>query len=154
MAAKDPIKLVCQNRKARHEYQIDEVLEAGIMLLGPEVKSLRDGRANLTDGYAAFQGGEPWLYNVHISPYSHSNDTSRLDPLRPRKLLLHKAESRKLIGKLEERGYTLIPLKIYFRHGKAKVELGLAKGKKLYDKRETLKRRDTERELRRHYDIR
>jgi SsrA-binding protein len=152
--AKDSIKIVCQNRKARHEYQIDEVLEAGIMLLGPEVKSLREGRANLTDGYAAFQGGEPWLYNVHISPYSHSNDTSRLDPLRPRKLLLHKAEGRKLIGKLDERGYTLIPLKIYFRHGKAKVELGLAKGKKIYDKRETVKKRDTERELRRQYNIR
>jgi SsrA-binding protein len=152
--AKDSIKIVCQNRKARHEYQIDEVLEAGIMLLGPEVKSLREGRANLTDGYAAFQGGEPWLYNVHISPYSHSNDTSRLDPLRPRKLLIHKAEGRKLIGKLDERGYTLIPLKIYFRHGKAKVELGLAKGKKIYDKRETVKKRDTERELRRQYNIR
>ncbi|MGQ9499453.1 MAG: SsrA-binding protein SmpB [Dissulfurimicrobium sp.] len=152
--AKDTIKIICQNRKAYHEYQIDEVLEAGIMLLGPEVKSLRDSRANLTDGYAAFKNGDAWLYNVHISPYSHSNDTSRLDPLRPRKLLLHKAEGRKLIGKLDKRGYTLIPLKIYFRNGKVKVELGLAKGKKKYDKRETVKRRDTERELKRQYNIR
>lgn len=151
--AKDAVKIVCQNRKARHEYEIEDVLEAGIVLLGPEVKSLRDGRANLTDGYAVFENGEAWLYNVHISPYSHANDTSRLDPLRPRKLLLHKAEGRKLIGKLDRKGYTLIPLKIYFRNGKAKVELGLAKGKKLYDKRETVKRRDTERELRRRYNI-
>ena len=152
--SKDSIKIVCQNRKARHEYQIDETLEAGIMLLGPEVKSLRNGRANLTDGYAAFHNGDAWLYNVHISPYSHANDTAKVDPLRPRKLLIHKTEARKLVGKLDERGYTLIPLKIYFKDGIAKVELALAKGKKLYDKRETLKKRDVERELRKEYKTR
>ncbi|MGB9713301.1 MAG: SsrA-binding protein SmpB [Dissulfurimicrobium sp.] len=151
---KNSIRIVCQNRRARHEYQIDDIFEAGIMLLGPEVKSLRDGRANLGDGYAAFHGGEPWLYNVHISPYPNASDAFHIDPIRPRKLLLHKAENRKLIGKLEERGYTLIPLKIYFKDGKAKVELGLAKGKRLYDKREAVKKRETERELRRRYNIR
>jgi len=147
------IKVVCQNRKARHEYLIDDTIEAGLVLLGPEVKSLRDGKGNLSDGYAGFHAGEAWLYNVHISPYSHSRYGAELDPTRPRKLLLTRREIRRLLGKIQERGYTLVPLRIYFKHGRAKVELALAKGKKLYDKRETVKKRATDRELRRQYKI-
>ncbi len=148
------IKIVCQNRKARHQYHIEDTLEAGLVLLGPEVKSLREGRANLTDSYASFKNGEAWLYNMHISPYPYATNVGTLDPTRPRKLLLHKSEIRKLIGKTQERGLTLIPLKVYFRRGKAKVELALAKGKKLYDKRESMKRKTMERELRKKYKIR
>jgi len=150
---KGNIKLVCQNKKARHQYHILDQIEAGIVLLGPEVKSLREGRANITDGYVSFKGHEAWLKNVHISPYPHATNIGQLDPLRPRKLLMHKRELRRLVGKVQEKGLTLIPLKIYFRDGKAKVELGLAKGKKIYDKRETLKRRAIDRELRRRYKI-
>jgi len=151
---KEGIKIICQNRKARHEYQIEETVEAGLVLLGPEVKSLREGRANLTDGYANFDGGEAWLYNVHISPYPHATTSGPLDPTRTRKLLLTSREIRRLIGKTQERGFTLIPLRMYFRNGKVKVELALAKGKKLYDKRETLKRKTIDRELRKQYKIR
>ncbi len=149
----DGIKIVCQNRKARHLYHIDDTIEAGIVLLGPEVKSLREGRANLTDSYVVFKEGEAWLQNVHITPYKHSSTHTSLDPTRPRKLLLHKREIKRLSGKVQERGYTLIPLKIYFRNGKAKVELALARGKKLYDKREALKRRDLDRELAKKFKI-
>ncbi len=147
------IKIVCQNRKARHLYQIEDTIEAGLVLLGPEVKSLRDGRANLLDSYAAFHNGEAWLHNMHISPYPFAHDTSRLDPTRTRKLLLNRREIKKLMGKTQERGLTLIPLKVYFKKGKAKVELGLARGKKLHDKRETLKRRAMERDMDRKYKI-
>jgi SsrA-binding protein len=152
--AKEGIKLICQNRKARHEYLIEDTVEAGLVLLGPEVKSMREGRANLTDGYAGFQSGEAWLYNVHISPYPHSINISVPDPTRPRKLLLTRRELRRLIGKTQERGFTLVPLRMYFKNGKAKVELALAKGKKLYDKRETMKQKTIERELRKQYKIR
>lgn len=152
--AGEKVKLVCQNRKARYEYQIDDVIEAGLVLLGPEVKSLREGRANLTDSYAGFQKGELWIYNFHISPYPYAKQGITLDPIRPRKLLLHKRELRKLIGKTQERGFTLIPLRIYFRNGKAKAELALAKGKKLYDKRRSIKERELKRELKREYKIR
>lgn len=148
------IKIVCQNRKARHLYQIDDTIEAGMVLLGPEVKSLREGRANLTDSYVVFKGGEAWLQNVHITPYKHAVHYQGLDPTRPRKLLLHKREIKRLTGKVQERGYTLIPLKIYFRNGKAKVELALARGKKQYDKREAVKKRDLERELGKKFKIR
>ncbi len=147
-------KIVCKNRKARHEYQIFDTIEAGLVLLGPEVKSLREGRANLSDSYAGFQAGEAWLYNVHISPYPHAVNFANLDPTRPRKLLLNKKEIKRLIGKIQERGFTLIPLSIYFKNGKAKVELALAKGKKIYDKRETMRRRTVERELKKRYKIR
>jgi len=147
------VKIVCQNRKARHLYHIDDTIEAGIVLLGPEVKSLREGRANLTDAYTVFKQGEAWLQNVHISPYKHSSIHASLDPTRPRKLLLHKREIKRLTGKVQEKGYTLIPLKIYFRDGKAKVELALARGKKQYDKREALKRRDLEREMGKRFKI-
>ncbi|NWF93938.1 MAG: SsrA-binding protein SmpB [Syntrophaceae bacterium] len=141
-------KLICQNRKAWHNYFIDDKYEAGISLLGTEVKSLREGRANLSDSYGKIKNGEVFLIDAHISPYSHGNRLNH-DPLRPRKLLLHKREIRRLIGKVQEKGFTLIPLRLYFSDGKAKVELGLAKGKKLFDKRETLKRKTMERDMER-----
>lgn len=147
-------KIICQNRKARHEYHIEDTIEAGLILLGPEVKSLRAGRANLTDAYAAFEKGELWLHNCHISPYPNAPKWMNLDPTRPRKLLLHARELKRLMGKTQERGYTLIPLSLYFRNGRAKAELALAKGKKLHDKRETVKAREIERELRKQYKIR
>ncbi len=148
------IKIVCQNRKARHLYHIESTVEAGLVLLGPEVKSLREARVSLGDGYVGFKYGEAWLYNVHISPYPYAADSGRLDPTRARKLLLNRREIRRLMGKILERGYTLIPLRIYFKNGKAKVELALAKGKKLYDKRETMRRRTLEREFQKDYKIR
>ena len=142
-------RIVCRNKKAFHDYHIDDRLEAGIALTGPEVKSLRAGRANLKDGYAKVKNGEVFLYNVHISPYSFATHVSP-DPLRVRKLLLHKREIRRLTGKLKEKGIALIPLKIYFiDNGKAKVELGLARGKKLYDKRAALKKKQSDRDLER-----
>ncbi len=144
------IKLICQNRKARHDYQIVETIEAGLMLTGPEVKSLRLGRANLKDGYAKPREGEVFLYEVHISPYENSPLTEQ-DPTRTRKLLLHKQEIRRLAGKIREKGFTLVPLRIYFRSGKIKVELALAKGKKLYDKREAIRKKDMKREADRQF---
>ncbi|PLX42257.1 MAG: SsrA-binding protein [Deltaproteobacteria bacterium] len=140
------IKTACTNKKARRDYQIEEVIEAGLVLWGNEVKSLRDGRANLTDAYAKFSGGEVWLTGLHITPYSHTRIEEQ-DPTRERKLLLHAREIRKLGQKVKERGYTLVPLKIYFKRGIAKVELGLGKGKKFYDKREDMKTRDAKREM-------
>ncbi len=139
-------KIVCRNRKAAHEYFIDEVYEAGLVLLGPEVKSLRDGRANLVDSYARVKKGELFLYNMHISPYpfAHHMDIS---PTRTRKLLMQKREISRLIGKTEEKGYSLIPLKVYFSGGWAKVELALAKGKRKYDKRRSIKEKDLKREM-------
>ena len=144
-------KTVATNKKARFLYDIEETYEAGIVLEGHEVKSLRLGRANLTDSFARIVNGEAYLYNLHISPYPHSREASYSDPRRTRKLLLKKAEINRLAGKVAERGYTLIPLRIYFKDGWAKVELALAKGKKLHDRRETIKRREEERELRRRY---
>jgi len=141
-------KLICQNKKAWHNYFIDDKYEAGISLLGTEVKSLREGKANLGDSYGTIKNGEIFLVDTHINPYSHGN-RSNPDPLRTRKLLLHKREIRRLIGKVQEKGFTLIPLRLYFSDGKAKVELGLARGKKLFDKRETLKRKTMEREMER-----
>jgi SsrA-binding protein len=141
-------KSICQNKKAWHNYFIEDKYEAGIVLLGTEVKSLREGRANLGDSYGKIKNGEIFLVDAHISPYSYANRFNH-DPLRTRKLLLRKREIRRLIGKVQEKGFTLIPLRLYFSNGKAKVELGLAKGKKLYDKRETLKRKTIEREMER-----
>ncbi len=143
---KEAEKTVVTNRKARHLYDILETLEAGIVLQGTEVKSLRAGKANLGDAYARIKNGEVWLEDMHISPYEHGNVYNH-DPLRPRKLLLHKREIKRLMGKVQEKGLTLIPLRVYFKRGKAKVELALAKGKKIYDRREAIKRRDQEREL-------
>jgi len=146
------IKIVCQNRKARHDYFIEDTVEAGLVLLGPEVKALRQGRGNLTDSYVVFSKNEAWLYGAHISTYSHATDLARnVDPLRPRKLLLHRKEILKLGGKAVEKGYTLVPLQIYFKKGKAKVEIGLAKGKKLYDKRQSIKERDVQRDLQKNF---
>ena len=151
MANKQPSsdeKLVCVNRQARHNYFIDETYEAGLVLLGSEVKSLRDGKANLVDSYAQIRRGEAFLINAHISPYAGANQFNR-EPTRTRKLLLHAREIERLTGKTKERGLTLIPLKLYFKDGRAKVELGLARGKKLYDKRDTLRRKVAEREVER-----
>ncbi|HID28864.1 MAG TPA: SsrA-binding protein SmpB [Desulfobacterales bacterium] len=140
------IKIVCQNRKARHDYFILDEYEAGMVLLGTEVKSLRLGRANVKDAYAKIRGGEVFLYNMHIGAYPFAAYGNH-DPLRPRKLLLHKYEIKRLTGKLEEKGQTLIPLQVYFREGKAKVTLALAKGKRKYDKREAIRKREEKREL-------
>jgi SsrA-binding protein len=143
-------KLICTNRRVRRDYAIDETYEAGMVLVGTEVKALRQGKANLKDSYARIQNDEIFLVDTHISPYSHGNQFNH-DPDRPRKLLMHKREIRKLYGKTRERGFTLIPLRMYFKDGKVKVEIGLGKGKKLYDKREDLKRRAMEREMERSF---
>ena len=141
-------KVICVNRKARHDYFIDETYEAGLVLKGSEVKSLREGKANLKDSYARVVRGEAFLHNAHISPYAAANQFNH-DPTRARKLLLHKQEIHRLSAKTAERGLTLIPLRLYFKQGKAKVELGVARGKKLYDKRETLRRKVAQREVER-----
>lgn len=142
------MKIVCQNKKAYHDYFIEESIEAGIQLLGTEVKSLREGKANLKDSYVIIKDSEVFLLNCHISPYSHGNIMNH-DPLRTRKLLLHKKEIERLKGKIQQKGYTLIPLKIYFKGPYAKVEVGLAKGKRQYEKRETIKERQAMREIER-----
>lgn len=141
-------KIIAQNKTARINYHIQDTFEAGIVLSGTEVKSLRDGKANLKDGYALVKNGEVFVHDVHISPYSHGNRVNH-DPLRVRKLLLHKAEIKRLYGKSRERGLALIPLKLYFRSGKVKIEIGVGRGKKLYDKRESLKIKSDRREMER-----
>ena len=141
--------VVTTNRKAYHDYFIQEKFEAGISLLGTEVKSLRGGKANLKDSYAIIKNGEAFLLNCHISPYSHGNILNH-DPLRTRKLLLHKKEIDKLWGNITQKGLTVIPLKIYFKKGRVKVELGLAKGKRQYEKRSTIKEKEAKREIERH----
>lgn len=140
------MKVVCQNRKAFHDYFIEDTLEAGIALSGTEVKSLREGKANLKDSYVLVKGGEVFLLNCHISPYSHGNIMNH-DPVRTRKLLLHRKEIDRMSGKAAAKGYTLIPLKIYFKASFAKVEIGLAKGKRLFEKRDTIKEREAKREI-------
>jgi SsrA-binding protein len=145
---KEHIKMIADNRKARHDYHIIDRFEAGMVLTGTEVKSLRQGKANLKDSYARIKKGELFVLQMHISPYSFAYYGNH-DPLRPRKLLLHKYEIRQLYGKLNERGFTLVPLRLYFRDGKVKMELALAKGKLKYDKRETIRRRDEQRDLER-----
>ena len=141
-------RVVARNRKARHEYEILETFEAGLVLKGPEVKSLRDNKVSFQDAFARIEQGEVWLHSLHISPYEQASRWNE-DPVRPRKLLLNRGEIRKLVGKVEEKGLTLIPLEIYFRRGYAKVTLALARGKKLYDKREKMKKRTQDREARR-----
>jgi SsrA-binding protein len=138
---------IAENRKAFHDYHLLETFEAGIALLGTEVKAIREGRVNLRDSYARIEHGELFLFGVNISPYSHRGYADH-EPLRQRKLLLHRDEIRKLIGKTVERGMTLIPVRMYFKDGRVKVAISLAKGKKEYDKRETMKRRETDRETR------
>ena len=138
---------IAENRKAFHDFHILETFEAGIVLLGTEVKSIREGRVNLRDSFARVEDGEVFLYNVHISPYSHRGYADH-EPLRRRKLLLHRSEIRKLIGKTVEKGMTLVPTRLYFKDGRVKVAVSIAKGKKDYDKRETIKRREADRETR------
>jgi SsrA-binding protein len=138
---------IAENRKAYHDYHILDTYEAGVVLLGTEVKAIREGRVNLRDSFARVENGEVFLYNVNISPYSHRGYAEH-EPLRQRKLLLRRDEIRKLIGRTVEKGMTLVPLRMYFKQGRVKVAVGLAKGKKDYDKRETIKRRETERETR------
>ncbi len=142
------IKIIAENRKARHDFHIIDKFEAGLVLLGTEVKSLRQGRVNLKDSYARIKNGELWVYQMHIGPYPFAYYNNH-EPLRPRKLLMHKYEIKRLYGKLNERGYTLVPLQIYFRDGKAKLTLALAKGKRKHDKREAIRRRDEKRDLER-----
>lgn len=146
MAEKKETAAVATNRKAYHDYFIDETFEAGLVLQGTEVKSLRLGLANLSDSYVLIKNGEAFLFNAQISPYPHGNIMNH-EPLRTRKLLLHREEIRKLIGKITQKGYTLIPLKIYFARGRAKALVGLARGKKAFDKRETIKEKESKREL-------
>ena len=141
-------KLVARNRKARHEYEILDTHEAGIVLKGPEVKSVRAGQLAFRDAFARVEGGEIWLYNLHISPYEQANRANE-DPDRVRKLLMHREEIRRLSSKTEEKGLTLIPLEIYFRKGNVKVLLGVARGRRLYDKREKLKKQTQDREAKR-----
>ena len=144
---RDAEKLIADNRKARHNYTLLDTVEAGVVLLGTEVKAIREGRVNLRDSYARVEQGEVFLLNVHISPYSHRGYADH-EPLRRRKLLLQKREIRKLIGKTVERGLTLVPVRMYFKRGRVKVALSLAKGKRVHDKRETLRQREADREAR------
>lgn len=144
----DDIKVIVENRKASHDYHIIETIEAGIVLTGTEVKSLRLGRVNVRDSFARVKDGEVFLHGMHISPYEQGNRFNH-DPLRIRKLLLHRREINRLVGKIQERGYTMVPLKLYWKNGRCKVELALVKGKRLHDKRETLARKDAERRIER-----
>ena len=147
------VKAIAANRRARHEYWIEETHEAGIALTGTEVKSLREGRANLTDAFARVDRGEVWLHHLHISPYAQGNIHNH-DPLRTRKLLLHRREIMRLRAKTDQKGYTLVPLRLYFRRGVAKVELAVARGRHLYDKRERIAERDAERRIARNLGAR
>ncbi len=140
-------KIIADNRKALHDYEVLETFEAGVALLGTEVKSIREGRVNLRDSYARVEGEELWAFNIHISPYTHRRYSDH-EPLRKRKLLLHKAEIRKLIGRTVEKGLTLVPLRLYFKNGRVKMAVSLARGKKAHDKRETIRRREVDRETR------
>jgi SsrA-binding protein len=143
-------RVVVRNRKARHDFHVLETWEAGLALQGTEVKSLRDGRANLQDAFARPERGELWLHNLHISPYEPGNRYNH-DPLRPRKLLLHKREIRKMVAQVEQQGLTLVPLDIHFKRGLAKITLALARGKQQHDRRDDLRRRDAEREMERAF---
>ena len=144
----DGIKIICRNKRAFHEYQIHETIECGLVLTGTEVKSLRDGSASLEDAYGKLDGGEVWLIGSDIPEYAMGNRMNH-KPKRPRKLLLHRREINKFAGKATQRGYTLVPLKMYFKNGRAKVELAVASGKKLHDKRESARKADAQREIRR-----
>ncbi|HZU12653.1 MAG TPA: SsrA-binding protein SmpB [Chloroflexota bacterium] len=145
---RDGVKVMATNRRAFHDYFIDEKLEAGLVLTGTEIKSIREGRVNLREGYARIGNGEAWLSNVHIAPYEQGNRYNH-EPLRERKLLLHRSEINRLVGQLRQRGYTLVPLQLYLSHGVAKVELGLARGKKQFDKRHAIAEREARREIER-----
>ena len=153
MAKERGTKQIAANRKAYHDYFVDQKYEAGISLVGTEVKSLRAGQVNLKDSYCTIKDGEIFVNGVHISPYEKGNIFNK-DPLRPKKLLLHKQQIRKLIGSSAEKGYTLVPLQVYFSNGRAKIEIGLAKGKKLYDKRQDIAKKDQRREAEKEMKIR
>ncbi|MBN1934878.1 MAG: SsrA-binding protein SmpB [Anaerolineae bacterium] len=142
------MKTVASNRKAYHDYTIEDKFEAGIVLIGSEIKSIRAGRVNLRDGYATIENGEVWLFNVHISSYDPASRYGH-EPRRPRKLLLHKRQIARLANRMQEKGYTLVPLRVYLKNNRAKVELGLARGKRQYDKREAIAKRDDERRVQR-----
>jgi SsrA-binding protein len=144
----DGVKVIARNRKASYEYQLGERYEAGLVLTGSEIKSIRANKINLQDGFVQEQNGELWLLNVHITPYDHSGTYGYTEPLRARKLLLHKKQIAQIIGRIRERGMTVIPTQVYLKNGRAKVEIALAKGKKLYDKRADIAKRDSEREIR------
>lgn len=150
--AKEAMKLVTNNKKAYHDYFIDEKYEAGLELHGTEVKSLRLGKCSIKEGYIRIEGGEAFVYGMNISPYEKGNIFNK-DPLRPKRLLLHKNEIYKLDGKSDKQGYTIVPLQVYFKDGRAKLELGLARGKKLYDKRESIAKKDQRREMEREFKV-
>jgi SsrA-binding protein len=142
------IKVIARNRKASFDYHLEESYRAGLVLTGTEIKSIRANRVNLQDGFVEERGGELWLLGVHISPYEQAGTYGFVDPVRPRKLLLHKREIRQIIARIRERGYTCVPTMVFLERGKAKVEIALAKGKKMYDKREAIAKRDSDREIR------
>lgn len=146
------MKLVANNKKAYHDYFIEEKYECGIALHGTEVKSMRMGKCSIKEAFVRIENGEVYVYGMHVSPYEKGNIFNK-DPLRVKKLLLHKQEINRLIGKIKEKGYTLVPLQVYFNHGKAKIEIGLAKGKKLYDKREDIAKKDQRRETEREFKV-
>lgn len=148
--AKESMKLVANNKKAYHDYFVDEKYEAGLVLHGTEVKSLRMGKCSIKEAFVRIENGEVWVYGMHISPYEMGNIFNK-DPLRPKKLLLHKSEINKLLGKIKEKGITLVPLSVYFKDGRAKIEIGLCRGKKLYDKRQDIAKKDQKREAEREF---
>lgn len=150
---KEPMKLVANNKKAYHDYFVDEKYETGLVLHGTEVKSLRMGKCSIKEAFIRIENGEVWIYGMHVSPYEKGNLFNK-DPLRPKKLLMHKSEINKLLGKVKEKGITLVPLQVYFKDGRAKLEIGLCRGKKLYDKRNDIAKRDMQREAERDFKIR
>ena len=151
--AKEAMKLVANNKKAYHDFFIEEKYEAGLVLHGTEVKSLRMGKCSIKEAFIRIENGEVYIYGMHISPYEKGNIFNK-DPLRVRKLLLHRQEIRKLIGNSSEKGYTIVPLQVYFKDGRAKIEIGLAKGKKLYDKREDMAKKDQQRAAEKEFKVR
>ena len=150
--ANEGMKLIANNKKAYHDYFIEEKYEAGLVLHGTEVKSLRQGKCSIKESFIRIENGEMFIYGMHISPYEKGNIFNK-DPLRPKKLLLHRREIMKLLGKIKEKGYTLVPLQVYFTSGRAKIEIGLAKGKKLYDKRDDIAKKDQRRESERDFKV-
>lgn len=150
---KEAMKLVANNKKAYHDFFVDEKYETGLVLHGTEVKSLRLGQCSIKEAFVRIENGEVWVYGMHISPYEKGNIFNK-DPMRPKKLLMHKMEINKLLGKIKEKGFTLVPLQVYFKDGRAKLEIGLCRGKKLYDKRADIAKRDVAREAEREFKIR
>ncbi len=150
--AKETQKLIANNKKAYHDYFIDETFEAGIVLHGTEVKSMRMGKCSIKESFIRIENGEVFVYGMHVSPYEKGNIFNK-DPLRVKKLLMHKYEINKLLGKIKEKGYTLVPLQVYFKDGRAKVEIGLARGKKLYDKRDAIAKKDQRREAEKEFKV-